>query len=60
MKILVCVKRAVDYNVKIRVKSDGSGVDIATVKMSMIQFDEIAVEEVVRLKEEGIALKSSL
>ncbi len=55
MKILVPVKRVVDYNVKVRVKSDGSGVDIANVKMSMNPFDEIAVEEAVRLKEDGIA-----
>jgi electron transfer flavoprotein beta subunit len=53
MKILVAVKRVVDYNVKVRVKSDGSGVDIANVKMSMNPFDEIAVEEAVRLKEKG-------
>jgi electron transfer flavoprotein beta subunit len=55
MKILVPVKRVVDYNVKVRVKSDGSGVDIANVKMSMNPFDEIAVEEAVRLKEKGVA-----
>jgi electron transfer flavoprotein beta subunit len=55
MKILVAVKRVVDYNVKVRVKADGSGVDIANVKMSMNPFDEIAVEEAVRLKEKGIA-----
>ncbi|CAM3625695.1 electron transfer flavoprotein subunit beta/FixA family protein [Polynucleobacter brandtiae] len=55
MKILVAVKRVVDYNVKIRVKSDNTGVDIANVKMSMNPFDEIAVEEAVRLKEAGIA-----
>jgi electron transfer flavoprotein beta subunit len=55
MKILVAVKRVVDYNVKIRVKSDGSGVDLANVKMSMNPFDEIAIEEAVRLKEAGIA-----
>ncbi len=55
MKILVPVKRVVDYNVKIRVKSDGSGVELANVKMSMNPFDEIAVEEAVRLKEKGIA-----
>jgi electron transfer flavoprotein beta subunit len=55
MKILVTVKRVVDYNVKVRVKSDGSGVDIANVKMSMNPFDEIAVEEAVRLKEAGKA-----
>ena len=51
MKVLVPVKRVVDYNVKVRVKSDGTGVDIANVKMSMNPFDEIAVEEAVRLKE---------
>ena len=55
MKILVPVKRVVDYNVKVRVKSDQSGVDIANVKMSMNPFDEIAVEEAVRLKEKGVA-----
>ena len=55
MKILVAVKRVVDYNVKIRVKSDHSGVDLANVKMSMNPFDEIAVEEAVRLKEAGVA-----
>ena len=55
MKILVPVKRVVDYNVKVRVKSDGSGVDVANVKMSMNPFDEIAVEEAVRLKEAGVA-----
>ena len=55
MKIIVAVKRVVDYNVKIRVKSDHSGVDLANVKMSMNPFDEIAVEEAVRLKEAGIA-----
>ncbi len=55
MKILVPVKRVVDYNVKVRVKSDGTGVDIANVKMSMNPFDEIAVEEAVRLKEKGVA-----
>ncbi|GHC86823.1 electron transfer flavoprotein subunit beta [Pseudorhodoferax aquiterrae] len=54
MKVLVCAKRVVDYNVKVRVKSDGSGVDIANVKMSMNPFDEIAVEEAVRLKEKGV------
>src|SRR2546425_9398474 len=53
MKILVPVKRVVDYNVKVRVKADGTGVDIANVKMSMNPFDEIAVEEAVRLKEKG-------
>ncbi|MEN3794521.1 electron transfer flavoprotein subunit beta/FixA family protein [Fulvimarina sp. MAC3] len=55
MKILVAVKRVVDYNVKIRVKPDGSGVELANVKMSMNPFDEIAVEEAVRLKEAGTA-----
>ena len=55
MKILVPVKRVVDYNVKVRVKSDGSGVETAGVKLSMNPFDEIAVEEAVRLKEQGIA-----
>ncbi|MBT8530160.1 electron transfer flavoprotein subunit beta/FixA family protein [Polynucleobacter paneuropaeus] len=54
MKILVAVKRVVDYNVKVRVKSDNSGIDIANVKMSMNPFDEIAIEEAVRLKEAGI------
>jgi electron transfer flavoprotein beta subunit len=54
MKVLVAVKRVVDYNVKVRVNSDQSGVDIANVKMSMNPFDEIAVEEAVRLKEAGI------
>jgi electron transfer flavoprotein beta subunit len=55
MKLLVPVKRVVDYNVKIRVRSDGSGVELANVKMSMNPFDEIAVEEAVRLKEQGKA-----
>jgi len=55
VKILVCVKRVVDYNVKIRVKSDESGVELANVKMSMNPFDEIAVEEAIRLKEAGTA-----
>ena len=55
MKVLVPVKRVVDYNVKVRVKADGSGVDTANVKMSMNPFDEIAVEEAVRLKEKGVA-----
>src|ERR1700743_2313782 len=55
MKILVPVKRVVDYNVKVRVKSDNTGVDIANVKMSMNPFDEIAVEAAVRLKEAGVA-----
>ena len=54
MKVLVPVKRVVDYNVKVRVKSDGSGVDVANVKMSMNPFDEIAVEEATRLKEAGV------
>jgi len=54
MKVLVPVKRVVDFNVKVRVKSDNTGVDIANVKMSMNPFDEIAVEEAVRLKEKGI------
>jgi electron transfer flavoprotein beta subunit len=53
MKALVCVKRVIDYNVKPRVKSDGTGVDLANVKMSMNPFDEIAVEEAIRLKEKG-------
>jgi len=55
MKVLVPVKRVVDYNVKVRVKSDGTGVDVANVKMSMNPFDEIAVEEAMRLKEKGVA-----
>ncbi|MES2906071.1 MAG: electron transfer flavoprotein subunit beta/FixA family protein [Pseudomonadota bacterium] len=55
MKILVPIKRVVDYNVKIRVKADGSGVELANVKMSMNPFDEIAVEEAIRLKEKGVA-----
>ncbi len=55
MKLLVAVKRVIDYNVKPRVKMDGSGVDLANVKMSMNPFDEIAVEEAVRLKEQGVA-----
>jgi len=55
MKILVPVKRVVDYNVKVRVKADGSGVELANVKMSINPFDEIAVEEAVRLKEAGLA-----
>ena len=54
MKALVAVKRVVDYNVKVRVKSDQSGVETANVKMSMNPFDEIAVEEAVRLKEKGV------
>jgi electron transfer flavoprotein beta subunit len=55
MKVLVAVKRVVDYNVKVRVKTDSTGVDAANVKMSMHPFDEIAVEEAVRLKEAGVA-----
>ncbi len=55
MKLLVAVKRVIDYNVKPRVKPDGSGVDLANVKMSMNPFDEIAVEEAIRLKEKGVA-----
>ena len=55
MKVLVPVKRVVDFNVKVRVKSDGTGVDIANVKMSMNPFDEIAIEEAVRLREKGVA-----
>ena len=55
MKILVPVKRVIDYNVKPRVKADGSGVDLANVKMSMNPFDEIAVEEAIRIKEAGKA-----
>lgn len=55
MKVLVAVKRVIDYNVKVRVKTDGSGVDLANVKMSMNPFDEIAIEEAVRLKEKGAA-----
>src|SRR6516165_6453082 len=55
MKILVAVKRVVDYNVKVRVKSDGTGVETANVKMSMNPFDEIGVEEAIRLREAGIA-----
>jgi electron transfer flavoprotein beta subunit len=55
VRIIVAVKRVVDYNVKVRVQSDGTGVDIANVKMSMNPFDEIAVEEAVRLKEAGVA-----
>ena len=59
MKVLVPVKRVVDYNVKVRVKSDGTGVDIANVKMSMNPFDEIAVEEAMRLKEKGVVTEIS-
>ena len=55
MKVLVPVKRAIDYNVKVRVRADGSGVDLANVKMSMNPFDEIAVEEAIRLREKGVA-----
>ncbi|CAH1663893.1 MULTISPECIES: electron transfer flavoprotein subunit beta/FixA family protein [unclassified Chelatococcus] len=55
MKLLVCVKRVVDFNVKVRVKGDGSGVELANVKMAMNPFDEIAVEEAIRLKEQGKA-----
>ncbi len=55
MKILATVKRAIDYNVKPRVKPDGSGVDLANVKMSMNPFDEIALEEALRLREKGVA-----
>ena len=55
MKVIVAVKRVVDYNVKIRVKADGSGVELANVKMSMNPFDEIGVEEAIRLKEKGVA-----
>ncbi len=55
MKIIVPVKRVVDYNVKIRVKGDGSGVELANVKMSMNPFDEIAIEEALRLREAGKA-----
>ncbi|MEM6728440.1 MAG: electron transfer flavoprotein subunit beta/FixA family protein [Pseudomonadota bacterium] len=55
MKVLVPVKRVIDYNVKVRVKADGSGVDLANVKMSMNPFDEIAVEEAIRMKEKGVA-----
>ena len=55
MKVLVPVKRVIDYNVKVRVKGDGSGVDLANVKMSMNPFDEIAVEEAIRLREKGVA-----
>ena len=53
MKILVPVKRVLDYNVKARVKADGSGIDLANVKMSMNPFDEIALEEAIRIKEKG-------
>ena len=53
MKVLVPVKRVIDYNVKVRVKADGSGVDLANVKMSMNPFDEISVEQAIRMKEAG-------
>src|SRR4030095_14734651 len=55
MKLLIPVKRVIDFNVKVRVRSDGSGVETANVKMSMNPFDEIAIEEAVRLKEKGVA-----
>ena len=55
MKVMVPVKRVIDYNVKVRVKADGTGVDLANVKMSMNPFDEIAVEEAIRLREKGVA-----
>ena len=55
MKVIVPVKRVIDYNVKVRVKADGSGVDLANVKMSMNPFDEIAIEEAIRLREKGVA-----
>ncbi len=58
MKILIAVKRVIDYNVKIRIKADGSGVETANVKMAMNPFDEIAVEEAVRLKEKGVATET--
>src|ERR1700758_993126 len=58
MKILVPVKRVIDYNVKPRVRADGTGVDLANVKMSMNPFDEIGVEEAIRLKEKGVATES--
>ena len=57
MKLLVAVKRVIDYNIRPRVKMDGSGVDLANVKMSMNPFDEIAVEEAIRLKERGVAME---
>jgi electron transfer flavoprotein alpha/beta subunit len=59
MKLLVAVKRVIDFNVKPRVRMDGSGVDLANVKMSMNPFDEIAVEEAIRLKEKGVATEIS-
>src|SRR5690242_6364824 len=55
MKILVPIKRVIDFNVKIRVKADGSGIETANIKMSMNPFDEIAIEEAVRMKEKGVA-----
>src|SRR3954466_5135612 len=55
MKLLVAVKRVIDFNVKPRVRADGTGVDLANVKMSMNPFDEIAIEEAIRLKEKGVA-----
>ena len=55
MKVLVPVKRVIDYNVKVKVKADGTGVDLANVKMSMNPFDEISVEEAIRMKEAGVA-----
>ena len=55
MKVLICIKRVIDFNVKVRVKSDATGIETANVKMSMNPFDEIAVEEAVRMKEKGIA-----
>ena len=60
MKVLVPIKRVVDYNVKIRVKSDNSGVELSNVKMSMNPFDEIAVEEAIKLKEAGSVSELSL
>ena len=56
MRVIVAVKRVVDYNVKVRLRSDGGGFDVANVKMSMNPFDEIAVEEAVRLKESGVPI----
>ena len=60
MKILVPVKRVLDYNVKARVKADGSGIDLANVKMSMNPFDEIALEEAIRIKEKGGVISWSM
>ena len=60
MKILVPVKRVIDYNVKVRVKTDGSGVDLSNIKMSMNPFDEIALEEAIRIKEANISFLSFL